>query len=658
MRQEAKMDLIAEEEEGEGDTDEEGESADEDDQRADEAEEKVTGSRSADEDAGGKIYLGSSSTRLSPASSTATSSGKFALGDDPQAALFGAASAGESSVMQQILARWGGASVDFCGNIQGDSALTIAALHGHVNVVSILLERRANLEWQDRDGFRPLHHAAYSGHGILATLLMNPPHFADPFALNKRGESAADLTTEEEVRGIIMSERLRRGLYDAVRARNFSASRELLSAGASCHYTDCKGMQALHRAAEVDDAPIIELLISHGAKVGARDEVEWPPLHYAARNGCSDAVQTLVQCGANVRLQDYRGRTALHLSAENGHAPVVDMLLAAKARADVKDNEGCGPLHRAAHNGHSHIAASLIGAKANIEAGCNLEQRAIHYAAVGGQMRVLQLLLSVDHLADIFAQDHLGRTATDLATDAQTTDMLHGEQMRRAVRTSAMRGNHAELQALITRGADVSFMDGEGRTPLHLASQHGHERCVELLLRANAVVTVADKHGIRSLHSACRGGFDGVVRKLLDAGAQVDSKTQGMLWQPLHFAASEGRAEVVATLIMYKADVGGTDYEGRQPLHHAARLGHADVIEKLVDVKVDFTAKDLYGDNAFALGSRNGHTYVVEKFTAGHRHHAMQRRRRNMVLLVLVFLVISFFSNSTQSSGSFLSPKT
>jgi len=657
---------------GEGEKDEEGESAEEDDERADDAEEETgkEGESAGEDDKGesdsgspaGESFTGSSASQSS--SSTASSSAASSLGhgedegagraahdglddvalsmfgDDRQAALFGAASAGESSVVQQILARWGGGSVDFCGNIQGDSALTIAALHGHVSVVCILLESKANIEWQDRDGFDPLHHAAYSGHGNLVTLLMNPPHFADPFALNNRGESAADLTTEDDVRDIIMKERLRRGLYDAVRARNFAASRELLSAGASCHYTDFNGMQALHRAAEVGDAPIIELLISHGAKMGTRvHEVKWPPLHYAARNGCNDAVHTLVQCGADVRLQDYVGQTALHLAAENGHATVVNILLAAKARADVKDNEGCGPLHRAAYKGHSDIAASLISAKANIEVGCNVEQRAIHYAAVGGQMRVIELLLSVDHLADVSAQDHLGRTALNLATDALTQDMLQGEEMRRAVRKFALHGNHAELQSLITRGADVNFIDAEGRTPLHFASENGHELCVELLLRANAAVTVADKNGIRSLHRACRGGFDGVVRKLLDAGAEVDSKTPGLLWRPLHFAAFEGRAEVVATLIMYKAEVGPTDYEGRQPLHHAAEQGHADVIEKLVDVKVDQTAKDFYGDSAFALASRNGHTYVVQGFTVGHRHDTMQRRRLNIMLLVLVLLV-------------------
>ena len=504
-----------------------------------------------------------------------------------------------------------------------------------------LLDGNANVEWQDRDGFRPLHNAAYGGHCNVLRLLMETPYLADVFARNNRNESAADVINEEEVQEMIFCERLRRSVYElTVTARDFEALKEILDAGARCDFVDGNGMQALHKAAESGDVPVIDILISRGAGIANRvREVDMAPLHYAARNGRTSAVEILAKRGADVRLQDKIGRTALHHAAENGHASVVETLLACKAPAEQKDGEGCSPLHRAAYRGHADIAESLIISKANLESECNLGRRAIHYAAMGKSIDVIKLLVSTKHLAEIDAEDCQSRSALDLSADLPTRNTLQAEKMRRAVLKAAIKGDYVELYALIEMGADVGFVDGQGRTPLHFASVNGHQRCVKSLLQANAVVTATDKEGLMSLHQACRRGFDGVVRLLLENGAEVDSKTQGFLCHPLHFAAAEGHAEVVATLIMFKADTGPVDYEGRRPLHRAAENGNADVVEQLLKANVDQAPKDFYGDSAFAFASRNGHTYVVERFSERHRHETKIRQRRNRLAMLIGLIV-------------------
>lgn len=61
----------------------------------------------------------------------------------------------------------------------GRTALSEAAIQGHLEVVRLLLERGANLDWQDRAvGFTPLGWAANEGHESIVEALLEAG--ADP----------------------------------------------------------------------------------------------------------------------------------------------------------------------------------------------------------------------------------------------------------------------------------------------------------------------------------------------------------------------------------------------------------------------------------------------------------------------------------------------
>jgi ankyrin repeat protein len=51
------------------------------------------------------------------------------------------------------------------------------------------------------------------------------------------------------------------------------------------------------------------------------------------------------------------------------------------------------------------------------------------------------------------------------------------------------------LQALIKKGAYISGMDEDDKTPLHIASQYNHLYAAELLLKSGAKVMPKDKKG-------------------------------------------------------------------------------------------------------------------------------------------------------------------
>lgn len=92
----------------------------------------------------------------------------------------------------------------------------------------------------------------------------------------------------------------------------------------------------------------VEVLLTKGADVSAKNEYGWTPLHTAANLGRNDLAELLLAKGADVNAknrwkQEY-GVTPLHVAANAGHKDMVGLLLAKGADANAKDNSGWTPL--------------------------------------------------------------------------------------------------------------------------------------------------------------------------------------------------------------------------------------------------------------------------------------------------------------------------
>jgi len=82
--------------------------------------------------------------------------------------------------------------------------------------------------------------------------------------------------------------------------------------------------------------------------------------------------------------------------------------------------------------------------------------------------------------------------------------------------TFAARDGELEIaQILIDWGADVNWIDGEGVTPLILASFKGHREVVVLLLAHNADVTVQDQWQRTALDYALRRGETDAIAQMI-----------------------------------------------------------------------------------------------------------------------------------------------
>ena len=83
----------------------------------------------------------------------------------------------------------------------------------------------------------------------------------------------------------------------------------------------------LHKAAQIGDRTVCELLIDHGADVNKQDARKQTPLWVAAEEGHKDICEVLIQKGASIDEQDATLRTPLFIAARKKHEDVCKILI-------------------------------------------------------------------------------------------------------------------------------------------------------------------------------------------------------------------------------------------------------------------------------------------------------------------------------------------
>src|SRR2546422_11415679 len=91
-----------------------------------------------------------------------------------------------------------------------------------------------------------------------------------------------------------------------------------------------------------------------------------------------------------------------------------------------------------------------------------------------------------------------------------------------SIADAAMRGDRADVLAMIKQGADVNAPQGDGVTALHWAARHGDAEIVAALIAAGAHARGATRFGgYTPLHLAAERGSAAIVKALIRPGAVV-----------------------------------------------------------------------------------------------------------------------------------------
>ena len=87
---------------------------------------------------------------------------------------------------------------------------------------------------------------------------------------------------------------------------------------------------------------------------------------------------------------------------------------------------------------------------------------------------------------------------------------------------------------------------------------------------------------------------------------------------PLHYAALQGTAEQVRSLLLDGADIAAVDKQGFTPLHLACRQYRPDIVEVLVDAGAPIDALDAWGNTPLfrAVFNANADPCIVRRLVA------------------------------------------
>jgi serine/threonine-protein phosphatase 6 regulatory ankyrin repeat subunit B len=120
------------------------------------------------------------------------------------------------------------------------------------------------------------------------------------------------------------------------------------------------------------------------------------------------------------------------------------------------------------------------------------------------------------------------------------------------------------VRLLIDRGAKVDVNDiQQGRSPLHMASQHGYVANIEMLLDYGANIEDTTSDGKNPLMKAVEEGHTAAIRLLFKSGANIEAKDI-FRQNALLLAAKEGKPAIIRILLEeWRADINTTTVLGR-----------------------------------------------------------------------------------------------
>ncbi|XP_066156135.1 E3 ubiquitin-protein ligase MIB1 [Euwallacea fornicatus] len=264
-------------------------------------------------------------------------------------------------VLKQSNTAGAGIGPDVNGVFAGHTALQAASQNGHLEVITVLLRFHADVEIEDKDGDRAVHHAAFGDEPAVVQLLAHAG--ADLNARNKRRQTALHIGVNKGHIGVVKmlldlgchpSLQDLEGdtpLHDAISKKRDDMLTLLLDHNADITLTNNNGFNALHHAALRGNPSAMKILLSKLPRPWIVDEKKddgYTALHLAALNNHVEVAEQLVLQGkANMDLQNVNLQTALHLAVERQHTQIVRLLVREGANLNIADKDGDTPLHEA-----------------------------------------------------------------------------------------------------------------------------------------------------------------------------------------------------------------------------------------------------------------------------------------------------------------------
>ncbi|KAF4537795.1 Ankyrin repeat protein [Lasiodiplodia theobromae] len=372
----------------------------------------------------------------------------------------------------------------------GCTAINEASTQGVTDAVKLLIEKGADINHTDNQGWSPICDAVGYVHNPAMVRLL-----ADHGA-------KLDVTMEDKS----LLHLALGGPPDIL--KTLLEFRKALDINAK----DKKKCTALHVAADCSYTEHLKILLRAGADVNARDIAEETPLHKAARDSNSDALSCLLrEPDMEVNSIAPKEDSPLHIACRWLNFKGVRTLLCHGANVHVASaNSFCStPLMAAllSYHGPDHedaatidvIARTLVFHRASENAGANVQQE------------------------------------------------VHGSRFYTALSAACLGASVRTLNFLLEQGASAQVRDPvSGRFPHHFAAANGIDNFRSIMLSYNDDMMVSDKAGKNCIHWAAQFGNLNtilfILARLRDTGSQERvmqyiNQPDSDGWTPLCWAA-------------------------------------------------------------------------------------------------------------------------
>ncbi|MCD4782298.1 MAG: ankyrin repeat domain-containing protein [Candidatus Eremiobacteraeota bacterium] len=373
-----------------------------------------------------------------------------------------------------------------------------------------------------------------------------------------------------------------KSIFNAINDGNIEEVRNFINNGADINERNTMGITPLHKGVIVGNKKAVELVLSAGADIEAKNTREnATALHIAASRGELEIAEMLVRSGADVNavkgsylliMDDILDWNAFIAGLKKHDNPSVDRIwelldedseeiimksktgeeldkdakltvinginrimkmddfCSRSAYENIKLNPECGKCLNKFHENPGQVNPEKVN-RTLIESlfpkiikGCIRKSTPLHEAVLNRHIDLAKFLLDND--AEIDARDEDGETPLSVAADD---------------------GDYEISKLLISRGANINTKNSCGDTPLTEAAEEGHLNVVKLLISSGADINSIDKNGYTPLHRAAEKGRKKVVEFLVSKGAGIevrakDGRTPGQM------ALDNGHKEILDIL--------------------------------------------------------------------------------------------------------------
>ncbi|KAJ5962647.1 ankyrin [Penicillium viridicatum] len=464
----------------------------------------------------------------------------------------------------------------------GKTPLHWAIMKQHPQSVNMLLQEGASTNLCDTESKCALHFAAEIGNKELVQLLLQTPEMIE--TKDCHGRSPLLCAVENSQIGVVHA---------------------LVQAGAQVNVVNTMRRNPLHIISRghmhKDRFALMDYFLSQGASTVLCDVYNMTPFLYALGNQYEDLALRLLDGRFDVNFRLHRrlwtsrmenlsmiydidenvespsrgdpsvGLTALHFTALSGMAEMTALLLVHGADPNALDDNGDTPLHLAIRcrvQGHKYDDPWVTGEYA-VEA---LSNYITDYEEEGSD-----IWAAIDQARENTVQQLLSSQAIDanIANNA-------GEVPLHVIPFGEGRAHHAcaLLTVLLDCGVQVSSLNLEHQTCLHLACKAGNLDAVRIFLEKGSGITLLDKHGMSPIHYAVCQYRSDVLQLMFEKRHEqlsrfcLQSNHLGKTLLHYHAESTMCSTEMISILLKIGCDIDRLDPEGNSVLSQYLRCFH------------------------------------------------------------------------------------